>query len=119
MSNPSAGLDDVVHQRVRLGILASLVEAEALDFAFMRTSLGLTAGNLSRHLQLLDGTGLVTIDKGYHERRPRTWVRITDTGRAALADEVSALKKIISGIEASEKAAARVRARRLEPRSAG
>lgn len=63
MSHPTTELDDVVHQRARLGILAVLVEADRADFNFLRTTLSLTDGNLSRHLQVLKEAGCVEIRK--------------------------------------------------------
>ena len=47
-------LDDDVHQRVRLGILALLAGVSRADFAHLKTSLGTTDGNLGRHLQVLE-----------------------------------------------------------------
>jgi DNA-binding transcriptional ArsR family regulator len=92
--HPTNGLDDTVHQRHRLGILTITAEARA-DFSFLRDALGLTPGNLSRHLTVLEEAGLVQVEKGYEGRRPRTWVRITSTGRAALAAEVAALTELV------------------------
>ena len=57
--HPVSGLDDVVHQRVRLGILAVAHEARRVEFGFLRETLGLTAGNLSQHLAVLERAGLV------------------------------------------------------------
>ena len=93
--HPTAALDDVVHQRVRLGILSIVHEARRVEFGFLRTTLGLTAGNLSQHLTVLETAGLVAIDKGYEGRRGRTWIRLTKTGRRALAEEIAALRKLI------------------------
>ncbi|MFD3811078.1 transcriptional regulator [Rhodococcus sp. NPDC058639] len=53
MTHPTSGLDDVVHQRVRLGVLAVLSQAKSVDFVFLKEELGLTSGNLSRHLTVL------------------------------------------------------------------
>ena len=93
----SAGpqLDEVVHQRNRLAILAVLAEASKAEFGFLQTNLELTPGNLGRHLEILETAGFVAIEKGYSGRRPRTWVRITKEGRAALRAEVAALKMIL------------------------
>ena len=91
---PTNGLDDVVHQRHRLGILTITAEARA-DFGYLRDALGLTAGNLSRHLTVLEEAGLIQVEKGYEGRRPRTWVRITSAGRTALAAEVDALAELV------------------------
>jgi len=92
--HPTNGLDDVVHQRHRLGVLTITAEARA-DFGYLRDTLGLTAGNLSRHLGVLEDAGLIKVDKGYQGRRPRTWVRITRQGRAALATELAALTELL------------------------
>jgi predicted ArsR family transcriptional regulator len=93
-SHPTNGLDDTVHQRHRLGVLTITAEAKA-EFGYLRDALGLTAGNLSRHLTVLEEAGLVQVEKGYAGRRPRTWVRITSQGRAALAAELAALTELM------------------------
>jgi DNA-binding MarR family transcriptional regulator len=97
--HPVNGLDDVVHQRVRLGILAIAHEARRVEFSFLRDTLELTAGNLSQHLTVLDNAGLVTIEKGYEGRRGRTWIQLTRTGRRALDEEIAALKTLIHQLE--------------------
>jgi DNA-binding transcriptional ArsR family regulator len=93
-AHPTNGLDDTVHQRHRLGILTITAEARA-EFGYLREALGLTPGNLSRHLTVLEEAGLVHVEKGYEGRRPRTWVRITGNGRAALAAELTALTELV------------------------
>ena len=98
-AHPVNALDDVVHQRVRLGILAVTREARRAEFTFLRETLGLTAGNLSQHLAVLERAGLVDIEKGYEGRRPRTWVSLTKAGAAALRDELAALKALIRQLE--------------------
>ena len=97
--HPVNGLDDVVHQRVRLGILAITQEARRVEFGFLRTTLELTAGNLSQHLTVLENAGLIVIEKGYEGRRGRTWIQLTKAGRRALRDEVAALKTLIHQLE--------------------
>jgi DNA-binding MarR family transcriptional regulator len=101
VSHPAQDLDDVVHQRTRLGILAVLSEVESVEFTYLQRALELTGGNLSRHLQVLDEAELVRIQKGYEGRRPRTWIRITRAGRRALSHEVRVLKGIVGSLEAS------------------
>ncbi|MFJ9518037.1 winged helix-turn-helix domain-containing protein [Kitasatospora sp. NPDC101801] len=97
--HPTSGLDDVVHQRVRLGILAVAKEARRVEFTFLRSTLGLTAGNLSQHLGVLEKAGLVTIDKGYEGKRARTWIQLTKAGKQALHDEIATLKTLIHQLE--------------------
>lgn len=65
--HPTNGLDETVHQRHRLGILTIAAEARA-EFSYLRDALGLTPGNLSRHLTVLEDAGLIKVDKGYRRR---------------------------------------------------
>jgi DNA-binding MarR family transcriptional regulator len=97
--HPATGLDDIVHQRVRLGILAIAHEARRVEFGFLRTVLELTAGNLGQHLSVLERAQLVHIEKGYEGRRPRTWVSLTPAGETALRDEIAHLKRLIRQVE--------------------
>ncbi|MGI9119760.1 MAG: winged helix-turn-helix domain-containing protein [Acidimicrobiales bacterium] len=97
--HPVQRLDDIVHQRVRLGILAVLSEADRADFTYLRNALGLTDGNLSRHLSVLEEAGLVEVRKIFEAKKPRTWVKPTSDGRAALATEVAALRELIDRCE--------------------
>jgi DNA-binding MarR family transcriptional regulator len=100
--HPANGLDDTVHQRVRLGILTIAHEARRVEFSYLRSNLDLTAGNLSQHLGVLENAGLITLEKGYAGRRARTWVTLTKAGRAALAEEIANLKLLISRVEQPE-----------------
>ncbi|HLW17633.1 MAG TPA: transcriptional regulator [Actinomycetota bacterium] len=99
MAHPVNGLDDVVHQRARLGILAILNETTKVDFGYLKDALELTDGNLSRHLTVLEEANLVDVEKGYEGKRPRTWVKITKLGKKALAYEVEALKTLVRRVE--------------------
>jgi DNA-binding MarR family transcriptional regulator len=99
MSHPTSRLDDVVHQRARLGILALLAPADDVDFGFLRESLGLTDGNLSRHLQVLEDAGYLEIKKGFEGKRPKTRVAITKAGREALEQEMRALRELVAGLD--------------------
>ncbi len=99
MSHPTTRLDDTIHQRVRLGILAVLVESRRVDFSYLRRALELTDGNLSRHLQILEEGGYVRIEKTFEKRRPRTWVAVTKQGRAAFRAELGALRALMERID--------------------
>ena len=101
--HPVTGLDEVVHQRVRLGILTITHEARRVEFGYLRTQLELTAGNLSKHLSVLETAGLIDIEKGYEGKRGRTWITLTPAGNAALAAEISRLKVLIARVETSRK----------------
>jgi DNA-binding MarR family transcriptional regulator len=100
--HPTNGLDDIVHQRVRLGILTIAREARQVEFTYLRTSLELSPGNLSQHLGVLENAGLITIEKGYAGKRARTWITLTAAGRAALAEEITQLKLLISRVDRAD-----------------
>lgn len=63
-----------------------------VEFGYLKDTLELTGGNLSRHLTVLVDAGLLDMEKGYDGRRPKTWVSITRAGRQALAEEIAALR---------------------------
>jgi DNA-binding MarR family transcriptional regulator len=97
--HPAAGLDETVHQRHRLGILTIAAEAKKVDFGYLRKTLDMTAGNLSRHVTILEEAGLIEVEKGYEGKRPRTWISISTAGRKALAAELSALRALVASVE--------------------
>lgn len=99
MNHPVSRIDDDVHQRIRLGILAILSGTTRADFSFLKESLGATDGNLGRHIQVLEEAGLVEVNKVFEGRKPRTWLTITKAGRAALHSEVQALREIIERVD--------------------
>ncbi len=84
-----------MHQRNRLGILTITARARQADFGYLQQALGLTSGNLSTHLTVLEDAGLVRVERGYQGRRARTWVSITRLGRTALAAEMTALACLV------------------------
>lgn len=88
-------LDDVIHGRVRLGVMAYLADAEAADFTELKTLLDVTQGNLSVHLRKLEDAGYVSIDKSFLGRKPLTRVRMTAQGRAAFAAYLEAIGKLV------------------------
>jgi DNA-binding MarR family transcriptional regulator len=89
-------LDDVVHQRTRLGLLVVLAEVHQADFTYLKTRLQLTDGNLGKHIEILARHDLVSVRKGYEGRRPRTWISISRAGKEALQQEVNALTALLS-----------------------
>jgi DNA-binding MarR family transcriptional regulator len=88
-------IDDVIHGRLRLGVMAYLANAEVADFNELKTILEVTQGNLSVQLRRIEEAGYVTIEKSFLGRKPRTQVRITPAGRAAFATYLEALGKLI------------------------
>jgi len=95
LSHPTANFDDAVHQPTRLAILVVLHEAGRADFGYLKRTLGLTDGNLGRHLATLEDNGLVELSKGFEGRRPRTWAKLTAPGRRALEGELKAMRSLL------------------------
>lgn len=88
-------LDDAIHGRMRLGIMAYLADAEAADFNELKDLLDATQGNLSVHLRKLEDAGYIEIVKSFQGRKPLTRARITPAGRKAFADYLEALSKLV------------------------
>src|SRR3982074_1368905 len=90
------GLDRVIHEKARLGLLTSLMaHPKGLAFADLKRLCGLTDGNLSRHLQVLLEAGLVDILKGYEHNRPQTICRITAKGRRRFLSYLAVLEQVV------------------------
>jgi DNA-binding HxlR family transcriptional regulator len=90
------GLDRVIHEKARLGVLTSLVaHPKGLVFADLKRLCGLTDGNLSRHLQVLQEARLVDILKGYDQNRPQTICRITPNGRRRFLSYLAVLEQVV------------------------
>ena len=93
-----AEMNKLIHEPVRLRIMAALaaVEADAkADFIFLRDLLALTDGNLGSHLEKLEAAKYIRVQKTFVKRRPKTYVSLTRSGRRAFEDHVSVLKGII------------------------
>jgi DNA-binding HxlR family transcriptional regulator len=90
------GLDRVIHEKARLSVLTSLVAyPKGLVFGDLKQMCGLTDGNLSRHLQVLQEAGLVAIEKGYDHNRPQTVIRISPDGRQRYLDYLEVLEQVV------------------------
>jgi DNA-binding transcriptional ArsR family regulator len=111
------GLDRVLHEKARLGILAALVaRREGLSFGELARLCSLTDGNLSRHLDVLAGEGLVKITKGFVGRRPHTTCAMTAAGRKRFREYIAELEQVVRDAAGAESPAA---GRRPRPGLAG
>jgi DNA-binding MarR family transcriptional regulator len=92
--DPSA-IDEVIHGRIRLGIMAYLADVEVADFTTLKAALNATPGNLSIQLRKLEDAGYIAIEKSFVRRKPLTRARITPAGRKAFAAYLDAIGKLI------------------------
>ena len=93
-AHPRHQLDSVIHAPIRLSIMAYLSEVDRAEFGLVRDCVELTAPVLSKQVGTLEEAGYVQVDKGYVGKRPRTWLSLTRTGRAALDQHLAALRAI-------------------------
>jgi DNA-binding transcriptional ArsR family regulator len=90
------GLDRVIHEKARLGILTSLMaHSKGLAFGDLKSLCGLTDGNLSRHLQVLEEAKLVDVVKTFEGKRPLTTCRLTRAGREKFLDYIAVLERVV------------------------
>lgn len=95
-------LDEIIHQPVRLRLMAALVAlrpGEQMDFRWLRDLLEVTDGNLGAHLLKLEGAEYINVEKTFVGRKPKTFLSATDKGRSAFQDNVLALKEILASSE--------------------
>jgi DNA-binding MarR family transcriptional regulator len=90
-------IDEVIHGRVRLGVMAYLASVETADFNELKSKLQATDGNLSVHLRKLEDAGYVAIDKSFVNRKPLTRVVLTPPGRAAFVKYLDAMTRLTAG----------------------
>ena len=97
------GLDRVLHEKARLGILTSLAaHPEGLLFNDLKALCDLTDGNLNRHLAVLEEAALIEIWKGAQQKRPQTMCRLTASGRQRFFEYIDELQRVISDAHAAE-----------------
>jgi DNA-binding MarR family transcriptional regulator len=89
-------IDDVIHGRVRLSIMAFLSGAGTADFNQIKGKTGVTDGNLSANLRKLEEAGYVEIEKQFVDRRPQTLCRMTATGREAWIAYLTQMETMIA-----------------------
>jgi DNA-binding transcriptional ArsR family regulator len=88
-------LDDIIHSRIRLAIMAVLVGVEEAEFTFLKDTVNATDGNLSIHLKKLDEAGYVAVHKRFVDRKPLSSYRLTARGRKAFELYVERLESLI------------------------
>lgn len=94
-----ARIDDVIHGRLRLGIMAYLSTASPAIFGELKEKVGATDGNLSTHLRKLEDAGYVKQEKRFVGRRPQTRVFLTDQGRKAWLSWIDQMQGLMRAAE--------------------
>jgi DNA-binding MarR family transcriptional regulator len=99
-----AGLDRVIHERARLSVLTSLAaHPRGLRFGDLKQLCGLTDGNLSRHVQVLQTARFVEVSKSFEHNRPQTFCRLTAEGRKRYVEYLAVLEQVVRDAMAAVK----------------
>jgi len=88
-------LNPVIHGKLRLALLSLLAGVEEAEFTWLRARTGSTDGNLGAQLLKLEEAGYVAVDKKFVQRKPQSNYRLTESGREALSEYVSALRQLL------------------------
>ena len=88
-------IDEIIHSRIRLAIMAVLISAGEADFNFLKEKVNATDGNLSIHLKKLEEAGYLRVKKEFMERKPHSLYSLTKKGISAFESYVNQLEKMI------------------------
>lgn len=94
----SIGLDKIIHQKTRLGIMSILIVQGESEFNYLKERLKLTDGNLSTHLSHLEKEKYIRIKKKFVKKKPKTLCILTDKGRQAFSEYINNLERIIKTV---------------------
>lgn len=88
-------LDDIIHSKIRLGIMCSLISGDEVEFVYLKKTLGATDGNLSVHLKKLEDAEYVLSTKSFVDRKPQTTYKLTAKGRKAFKAYLEQMEKLV------------------------
>jgi len=98
-----SGANEIIHQTMRLKIMAALnalaPQREEIEFTRLKALVGATDGNLGSHLDTLVNAGYVAVDKRFENRKPQTRIAMTPAGRRAFAEHVAYLREILDSAD--------------------
>jgi DNA-binding MarR family transcriptional regulator len=98
---PFPNLDRVIHEKARLAIISALSATPSLSYTDLRNLLGMTDGNLTSHLRILQEAGLVSLSKSVGENRPQTTCILTEAGQQAFTQYLGHLEQIVAQFKKS------------------
>ena len=99
MNNPITGLNKVFANRIRLGVMSTLMVNDDISFNDLKQLLEVTDGNLATHLVNLEENGYIKVYKGFIGRKTNTTYAITKAGEKAFTDHIAALENMIKGVK--------------------
>ncbi len=91
-------INKLIHEPARLRLMAELYVVESTDFVFLKRRTGLTWGNLSSHMNKLEGEDYIKVEKEFVNKKPRTIFQLTEKGREAFESYKQNMKEVLGGI---------------------
>lgn len=88
-------LDEIIHSRIRLAVMAVLISVDEAEFTYLRDKVNATDGNLSVHLKKLEEAEYIAVKKIFMDRKPQTNYKLTAKGRRAFEEYIKQLEKMI------------------------
>ena len=88
-------LDEIIHSRIRLAIMAVLITVNESKFTFLKEKVNATDGNLSTHLKKLEESGYIAVSKSFENKKPVSRYMLTQKGRKAFEIYIDRLEKLI------------------------
>lgn len=88
-------IDDIIHSRIRLAIMAVLTSVDSAEFIYLRKKVGATDGNLSVHLKKLEEAKYISVKKSFADRKPVSHYKLTNAGRSAFMAYIDSLEQLI------------------------
>lgn len=92
-------LDEIIHSRIRLAVMALLARHQTLSFSELKKQTKTTDGNISIHLRKLEEVGYLAVTKKFFQRKPHTTYQLSETGRNAFRAYVERMQEILLGEE--------------------
>ena len=99
---PFLQLDRVIHEKGRLAIMSLLAASPQLSFTELRDTLGMTDGNITAHIKILQQSGYVSVTKSFQGGRPITTYALTEPGKTAFQAYINLLEQIIQQTKQKE-----------------
>ena len=99
MANPISGLNKIFDNRIRLGVMSTLMVNDEISFNDLKQMLEVTDGNLATHLVNLEENKLIKVHKGFIGRKTNTTYSITKLGEKSFSDHISALERMIKDVK--------------------
>jgi DNA-binding MarR family transcriptional regulator len=90
-------LDDIIHSKIRLGVMCALIAVDEAEFIYLKKTLGTTDGNLSVHLKKLEDAEYISSAKTFVDRKPLTTYRLTQKGRKAFKVYIDQMERLVKG----------------------